>query len=85
MDVIDWLLDSDPAMRWQVMRDLTEAPEDLVGLDYLRAAGVIPDDRVTEAIDLVRSKRDADGRWPLENPHPGQLYFAIDDGEGQPS
>ena len=57
----------------------------LRGLDYLRAADASPDDRVGEAIDLVRSKRDADGRWPLENPHPGELYFAIDDGEGQPS
>ena len=26
MDVIDWLLDSDPAIRWQVLRDLTDAP-----------------------------------------------------------
>src|SRR3954462_8707644 len=25
--VIDWLLDSDPAIRWQVMRDLLDAPE----------------------------------------------------------
>ncbi|WEX11215.1 squalene cyclase [Chelativorans sp. AA-79] len=25
--VIDWLLDSDPSIRWQVMRDLTDAPE----------------------------------------------------------
>ncbi|MEP7361203.1 MAG: hypothetical protein ABI744_06450 [Chloroflexota bacterium] len=25
MDPIDWLLDSDPAIRWQVMRDLTDA------------------------------------------------------------
>jgi hypothetical protein len=24
---IDWLLDSDPAIRWQVMRDLLDAPE----------------------------------------------------------
>jgi len=23
--IIDWLLDSDPAIRWQVMRDLTDA------------------------------------------------------------
>ena len=27
-DVIDWLLDSDPAIRWQVMRDLLDAPTD---------------------------------------------------------
>jgi hypothetical protein len=57
----------------------------LRGLDFLRAAGVAPDDRVAEAIDLVGSKRDADGRWPLENPHPGELHFAIDDGAGRPS
>jgi len=24
-DTLDWLLDSDPALRWQVMRDLTDA------------------------------------------------------------
>ena len=26
MDLIDWLLDSDPAIRWQVLQDLTDAP-----------------------------------------------------------
>ncbi|MEO6654331.1 MAG: squalene cyclase [Ilumatobacteraceae bacterium] len=26
-DVVEWLLDSDPSIRWQVMRDLTETPE----------------------------------------------------------
>lgn len=26
MDVTEWLLDSDPAIRWQVMRDLLDAP-----------------------------------------------------------
>lgn len=57
----------------------------LRGLDYLRAAGAAPDDRAAEAIELVKSKRDAQGRWPLENPHPGKLHFAIDDGAGQPS
>ena len=57
----------------------------LRGLDYLRAAGAVPDERLTEAIDLVESKRDADGRWPLENPHPGRLHFAMDEGEGRPS
>jgi hypothetical protein len=57
----------------------------LRGLDYLRAAGATPDERVAEAIGLVESKRDADGRWPLENPHPGRLHFAMDEGEGRPS
>lgn len=57
----------------------------LRGLDYLREADAAPDDRMAEAVQLVRSKRDADGRWALENPHPGALHFAIDEGEGQPS
>ena len=30
MTVIDWLLDSDPAIRWQVMRDLIHEPADVV-------------------------------------------------------
>jgi hypothetical protein len=57
----------------------------LRGLDYLRSAAVVPDERVAEAIDLVESKRDADGRWPLENPHPGKVHFDIDEGTGRPS
>ncbi|MBO0745310.1 MAG: hypothetical protein J2P43_09845 [Candidatus Dormibacteraeota bacterium] len=57
----------------------------LRGLDYLRAAGVAPDQRVGEAIDIVRSKRDPSGRWALEIPHPGALHFAMDEGEGKPS
>ena len=65
----------------------------LRGLDYLRAAGVTPDARVAEAIDLVRSKRDAEGRWPLENPHKSEmvnartrdLEFGMDEREGRPS
>ncbi len=57
----------------------------LRGLDYLRSAGVKPDERVAEAIDLVERKRDSDGRWPLENPHAGKVHFDMEDGAGQPS
>ena len=57
----------------------------LRGLDYMRAAGAAKDKRMAEAIDLVESKRDVDGRWLLENPHPGRMHFAMDDGEGRPS
>jgi len=57
----------------------------LRGLDHLRAAGVVPDERTAEAIDLVESKRDKSGRWLLENPHPGHLHFPIDEGEGRPN
>jgi hypothetical protein len=57
----------------------------LRGLEYLRCAGVTPDERVAEAIDLVASKRDGDGRWPLETRYPGVMPVEIDTGEGQPS
>ncbi len=57
----------------------------LRGLDYLRRAGAKPDERVAEAIELVRSKRDSDGRWPLENQHPGTMPIEVDEGEGLPS
>ena len=57
----------------------------LRGLEYLRRAGVTPDERVAEAIDLVLSKRDGDGRWPLEVRYPGKMPIEIDEGEGQPS
>jgi len=57
----------------------------LWGLDYLRRAGVTPDDRIAEAIDLVARKRDANGRWPLENPHPGPVHFAMEGAADEPS
>jgi hypothetical protein len=57
----------------------------LRGLDYLRSADVEPDERIVEAIDLVKKKRGEDGRWVLENPHPGEVYFDMDEGEGKPS
>lgn len=57
----------------------------LRGLDYLRSAGVEPDERTAEAIDLVESKRNQDGRWPLENTHPGRVHFDMESGDGQPS
>ncbi|HEV3163845.1 MAG TPA: hypothetical protein VGZ22_07380 [Isosphaeraceae bacterium] len=57
----------------------------LRGLDYIRAAGAAPDVRLAEAIQLVESKRDGQGRWSLDNPHPGRMHFAMDDGEGRPS
>ncbi len=57
----------------------------LRGLDYLRDAGGDPDGRAAEAIELVRSKRDADDRWLLDSSHEGDLHFAMDEGDGKPS
>jgi len=57
----------------------------LRGLDYLRDAGVKPDNRVAEAIGIVEGNRHADGRWPLQNVHAGADHFQMEDGEGKPS
>jgi hypothetical protein len=38
MMVIDWLLDADPAIRWQVMRDLTHEPNDVIAAERARVA-----------------------------------------------
>ena len=38
MSVIGWLLDADPAIRWQVMRDLTDEPADVVAAERARVA-----------------------------------------------
>jgi hypothetical protein len=35
---IDWLLDSDPAIRWQVMRDLLDEPPDLIANERSKVA-----------------------------------------------
>ena len=38
MRVIDWLLDGEPAIRWQVLRDLTDAPPGEVAAERARVA-----------------------------------------------
>jgi len=57
----------------------------LRALDYFRAAGEVPDPRLDEAIGWLRSKRQPDGTWLLENTHPGKVHFALEDGDGRPS
>jgi hypothetical protein len=54
----------------------------LRGLEYLRRAGATPDERVADAIDLVISKRDDSGRWPLEIQYAGPMPVAMDADEG---
>jgi hypothetical protein len=57
----------------------------LRGLEYLRAAGATPDERVDEAIDLVASKRDAEGRWALDIRYPGSMPIEFGEVPGRPS
>jgi len=54
--VIDWLLDGDPAIRWQVMHDLIHAPSDLVAAERAKVA--------TEGWGaLLLGLQEPDGRW----------------------
>jgi hypothetical protein len=71
-----WLEFSFP-VRWQY--DVLRA------LDYFRSAGEAPDPRIAEAVESVRSKRQPDGTWVLENTHSGKVHFSMEDGDGNPS
>lgn len=57
----------------------------LHALDYFRQAGGPADPRLAEALDIVVTKRQPDGRWLLENTHPGAVHFTLEDGDGRPS
>lgn len=57
----------------------------LRGLDYFQSVGDTPDPRMSEAVAHVRAKQQDDGRWPLENTHPGLAYFEMEEAEGRPS
>ena len=55
--VIRWLLDSDPAIRWQVMRDLTDASAEEIAAERSRVA--------TEGWGAeLLARQSADGSWP---------------------
>jgi hypothetical protein len=56
----------------------------LRGLDHFYAAGATADDRLVDAIGVLRSRQDARGRWPLDRPHPGAVWFDMEV-PGQPS
>jgi hypothetical protein len=57
----------------------------LRGLDYLRRAGVEPDERLAEAVALVEKHQRSDGRWPLQNPHGDVLDFGLREEADEPS
>jgi hypothetical protein len=71
-----WLQFSFPP-RWQY--DILRA------MEYFRLARATPDPRMGEAIEVIRSKQQPDGRWLLENTHPGRVHFQLEDGDGKPS
>jgi hypothetical protein len=57
----------------------------LRALDYLRDAGVPFDARVEDALRLVESRRQADGRWLLDDAHDEALAIPFGESVGEPS
>jgi hypothetical protein len=57
----------------------------LRGLDYLRNAGIKPDSRVEEAIEVVMKRSHQNGRWPLNLLHPEHIPLKMESDVGGPS
>jgi hypothetical protein len=57
----------------------------LRALEYFRSTGVRPDARVDAALDVVESRRHADGRWLLDDTHDEALAFPFAESVGKPS
>src|SRR5262249_55674818 len=61
----------------------------LRALDYFRAASiednVQPDARIGEGVQVVESRRQADGRWLLDRSHDEALAFPFGERVGEPS
>jgi hypothetical protein len=73
--LLDWLLDADPAVRWQVLRDLADAPSAAVDAERARVA--------TEGWGAqLLAARDEDGLWAGGACFPGD--FRGDFSQGQP-
>ena len=71
MTALDWLLDSDPAIRWQTLRDLTDAPADVVAAERAR---VVEEGWGARVLALQGS----DGLWE------GGALFPVRDGRPYP-
>jgi hypothetical protein len=80
-DVVDWLLDpgrSDPSLRWQVMRDLLDAPASVWGPERARVA-------TTGWGAQLLAAQDADGQWAGGAVFPGDFDWDADwQQQGQP-
>jgi hypothetical protein len=57
----------------------------LRGLDYLRNAGIKPDDRVGAAIEALMERRHQNGRWPLNLLHSERIPLQMETAIGSAS
>jgi hypothetical protein len=74
---MDWLLDSDPSIRWQVLRDLVDAP-----------TAVVAEERARVAVEgwgaRLLSLQGEDGQWAGGACFPGHWFDQPHKDEGQP-
>src|SRR5262245_31209049 len=96
---IDWLLDTDPSIRWQVMRDLIDTPPEQVAAERSRFGSegwgarlldqqhpdAQPDARVEESVAIVLARCQADGRWLLDLRHRNTLHEELAGVVGEPN
>jgi hypothetical protein len=52
----------------------------LRGLDHLRDAGLAPDSRASDAVELVIARRRPDGRWGKGSQYTGEAFFSLEPG-----
>ncbi|HET6216208.1 MAG TPA: hypothetical protein VFE27_04255 [Acidobacteriaceae bacterium] len=57
----------------------------LRALDYFRDTDVQPDARISDAVHLIESRRQADGRWLLERAYDDALALPFGESVGEPS
>ncbi len=76
-EIIDrkWLMLSYPS-RWKY--DILRA------LVYFADSGHAPDERMADALEILQGKRRADGTWPVQARHSGEVHFDMEP-TGQPS
>jgi hypothetical protein len=56
----------------------------LAALDYFQSVGAARDERMEDALSLLRDRRGPDGRWLLASPWPAKVFFEMEQA-AQPS
>lgn len=82
MTVLDWVLDSDPSIRWQVMRDLADAPAEVVAAERARVA---TEGWGSRLLALRGEDGQMGGRRALPRERMVPRHFTMEEGDGRPS
>lgn len=77
MTILEWLLDSDPAIRWQVFRDLVHAPEEIFAAERARTA-------IEGWGARLLALQDEDGQWAGGACFPARSFNWREENQGQP-